>query len=109
MRRRAGDCTEAAVLLAALGRAAGIPTRVANGLVYSRQRYHGVGNAFMPHSWTLAYVDGAWRSFDLALDTFDATHIALTVGDGDARSIQAAGQLASLLHWDEMREVRARH
>jgi transglutaminase-like putative cysteine protease len=30
--RRAGDCTEAAVLLAALGRAAGIPTRVASGL-----------------------------------------------------------------------------
>jgi hypothetical protein len=108
IRRRAGDCTEAAVLLAALGRAAGIPTRVVNGLVYSRQSYHGVSNAFMPHSWTLAYVDGAWRSFDLALDTFDATHIALTVGDGDARSIQAAAQLASLLHWDEMSEVRAR-
>ena len=108
IRRRAGDCTEAAVLLAALGRAAGIPTRVASGLVYSRQNYHGVSNAFLPHSWTLAYVDGAWRSFDLALDAFDSTHIALTVGDGDARSIQAAGQLASLLHWDEMREVRAR-
>jgi transglutaminase-like putative cysteine protease len=108
MRRRAGDCTEAAVLLAALGRAAGIPTRVANGLVYSRLRYHGVSNAFMPHSWTLAYVDGQWRSFDLALDTFDATHIAITVGDGDARSIQAASQLAGLLRWDEMREVRAR-
>src|SRR5262249_2237372 len=28
MNRRAGDCTESAVLLAALGRAAGIPTRV---------------------------------------------------------------------------------
>jgi len=108
MRRRAGDCTEAAVLLAALGRAAGIPTRVANGLVYSRLRYHGVGNVFMPHSWTLAYVDGHWRSFDLALDTFDATHIALSVGDGDARSVQAASQLAGLLNWEEMREVRLR-
>jgi transglutaminase-like putative cysteine protease len=108
MRRRAGDCTEAAVLLAALGRAAGIPTRVANGLVYSRLRYHGVSNAFMPHSWTLAFVDGQWRSFDLALDWFDATHVAITVGDGDARSIQAASQLAGLLRWDEMREVRPR-
>jgi transglutaminase-like putative cysteine protease len=106
--RRAGDCTEAAVLLAALGRSAGIPTRVASGLVYSRERYHGVANAFMPHSWTLAYVDGRWRSFDLALDSFDSTHIALTVGDGDSRSILAAGQLASLLEWKEMSEIRSR-
>ncbi|WP_337846670.1 transglutaminase-like domain-containing protein [Sphingomonas sp.] len=104
----AGDCTEDAVVLAALGRAAGIPTRVASGLVYSRERYHGVSNVFMPHSWTLAYVDGAWRSFDMSLDGFDATHIALTIGDGDARSITAAGQLASLLDWQSLAEVRTR-
>ncbi len=106
--RRAGDCTEAATLLAALGRAAGIPTKVADGLVYSRERYHGVANAFLPHSWTLAYVDGHWRSFDLALDTFDSTHVALVVGDGDARSLVAAGQLGSLLVWRNMAEVRTR-
>lgn len=106
--RRSGDCTEASVLLAALGRAAGIPTRVANGLVYSRESYHGVANAFMPHSWTLAFADGKWRSFDLALDKFDSTHIALTVGDGDERSLQSAGQLAGLLVWDSMVEVKTR-
>ena len=106
--RRAGDCTEAAVLLAALGRAAGIPTRVVSGLTYSRESYHGVSNAFMPHSWTLAYVDGRWRSFDLALGAFDSTHIALTIGDGDARSVAAAGQLASLLIFDSLSEVRTR-
>lgn len=106
--RHAGDCTEAATLLAALGRAAHIPTRVANGLVYSRENYHGVSNAFMPHSWTLAFVDGKWRSFDAALDTFDTTHIALTLGDGDARAISAAGQLAGLLRWETMAEVRPR-
>ncbi len=106
LERRSGDCTEAAVLLAALGRAAGIPTRVASGMVYSRENYHGVSNVFLPHSWTLAYVDGAWRSFDLALDTFDSTHIALSIGDGDERSVRAAGQLAGLLRWDGMTEVR---
>jgi len=106
--RRSGDCTEAAVLLAALGRAAGIPTRVADGLVYSRESYHGVSNAFMPHSWTLAYADGRWRSFDLALDSFDSTHIALTIGNGDERSFSAAAQLASLLEWKDMAEVRTR-
>lgn len=104
--RRAGDCTEASVLLAALGRAAGIPTRVVNGLVYSRESYHGVSNVFMPHSWTLAFVDGKWKSFDLALDTFDSTHIAITVGDGDERSLLAASQLAGLLKWENMAEVR---
>ncbi len=106
LERRSGDCTEAAVLLAALGRAAGIPTQVASGMVYSRESYHGVSNVFLPHSWTLAYVDGAWRSFDLALDTFDSTHIALSIGDGDERSVRAAGQLAGLLRWDGMTEVR---
>jgi len=104
--RRAGDCTEAAVLLATLGRAAGIPTRVASGLAYTRQAYFGVSNAFMPHSWTLAYVDGRWRSFDLALENFDSTHIVLTIGNGDARSIAAASQLASLLRFDSLAEVR---
>ena len=106
--RGAGDCTEAAVLLATFGRAAGIPTKVVNGLVYSRERYHGVGNAFMPHSWVLAFVDGKWRSFDAALSAFDSTHIALTIGDGDVRSISAASQLGSLLIWQSMAEVRTR-
>lgn len=108
LERGAGDCTESAVLLAALGRAAGIPTLVASGLVYSRASYHGVTNTFMPHSWTLAFVDGEWKSFDLALDAFDSTHIALTIGDGDAHSIFAAIQLAGLLEWESMTEVRPR-
>lgn len=106
--RHAGDCTEAAVLLAALGRAAGIPTRVVSGLVYSRENYHRIGNVFTPHSWVLGYTDGKWRSFDAALDRFDATHIALVVSDGDANSIETANQLASLLVWQAMTEVRAR-
>lgn len=108
LQRKSGDCTEAAVLLAALGRAAGIPTKVANGLVYSRAYYHKVSNAFMPHSWTLAYVDGRWRSFDLALEAFDSSHIALTVGDGDPRSMAASSQIAGLLDWRDVTEVRSR-
>jgi transglutaminase-like putative cysteine protease len=106
LRRGEGDCTGTAVLLAALGRAAGIPTRVADGLVYTGERYHGVGNAFMPHSWTLAYVEGRWRSYDAALPSFDSTHIALTIGDGDERRFLAAEQLAGLLRWQQIIEVR---
>lgn len=108
IRRRAGDCTEAAVVLAALGRAAGIPTRVVSGLAYSRVPILGAANAFMPHSWVLAYVDGHWKSFDMALERFDSAHIALTIGDGDARQIMAASQLASLLNWEAMAEIRPR-
>jgi hypothetical protein len=77
-----GDCTEHAVLLAALGRANGIPTRVVDGLVYV-DRYAGAEHVFVPHAWAQAYVDGGWRSFDAALHGFDAGHIALSTGDGD--------------------------
>ena len=108
LRRRRGDCTESAVLLAALGRSIGIPTKVVSGLVYSRGAYHGSSNVFLPHSWVIAYVDGRWRSYDAALGDFDATHIALTIGDGDTRSISAANQLAGLIQWTEMQEVRVR-
>jgi hypothetical protein len=106
LKRGSGDCTESAALLAALGRAAGIPTRVVNGLVYSRERYHGVSNVFLPHSWVVAFADGRWRSFDAALGSFDDTHIALNVNDGDDRSAFAAIQLAGVLEWTAMQEVR---
>ena len=77
-----GDCTEHAVLLAALGRARGIATRVIDGLAYVNN-YAGNEHVFVPHAWVQAYVDGHWQSFDAALAGFDAGHIALSVGDGD--------------------------
>ncbi len=77
-----GDCTEHAVLLAALGRSVGIPTRVVDGLAYTNH-YAGVDHVFVPHAWAQAWVNGKWQSFDAALMGFDAGHIALSVGDGD--------------------------
>lgn len=77
-----GDCTEHAVLLAALGRALGIATRVINGMAYT-EHYAGKDNVFVPHAWTQAWINGHWQSFDAALPSFDAGHIALSVGDGD--------------------------
>ncbi len=77
-----GDCTEHAVLLAALGRALGIPTRVVNGLAYA-PGFAGHDHVFVPHAWTQAWVDGSWQSFDAALNGFDAGHLALSIGDGD--------------------------
>lgn len=77
-----GDCTEHAVLLAALGRSVGIPTRVVDGLAYTNH-YAGVDHVFVPHAWAQAWINGKWQSFDAALMGFDAGHIALSVGDGD--------------------------
>lgn len=79
---RQGDCTEHALLLAALARAQGIPARVATGLAYVPS--FGQREAvFVPHAWTEAYVDGRWQGYDAALRGFGSGHIALAVGDGD--------------------------
>ena len=57
-----GDCTEYAVLLAALMRSEGVPSRVAVGFAY-------VPNpaSFAPHMWTEAWIDGQWIPFDATL------------------------------------------
>jgi len=105
--RRKGDCTEDAVLLAGLARAAGFPAQVASGLVYARERYHGTHDAFLPHAWTLVWIDGAWRSFDISVDGFDATHIALAVGDGEPQSIVRGWRLAAMLDWRSLAQVKS--
>jgi hypothetical protein len=79
---REGDCTEHAVLLAALVRALGIPARVATGIAYAPQ-FGAQRNVFVPHAWVMAWIDGEWRGFDAALARFDAGHIAFSLGDGD--------------------------
>lgn len=79
---REGDCTEHAVLLAAMIRALGIPARVATGLAYAPS-FEGRRDVFVPHAWVQAWVDDEWRGFDAALARHDAGHIAFTVGDGD--------------------------
>ncbi|MGB3470064.1 MAG: transglutaminase domain-containing protein [Erythrobacter sp.] len=108
-RRRAGDCTEDAVLLAALARAAGIPARIASGLAYTRERYHGARDAFIPHAWVIAYLDGEWRSFDMTTkEGFGAGHIALSVGDGAAHEIAAANLIAGMIEWEGLSLIRKR-
>jgi transglutaminase-like putative cysteine protease len=82
VRKPEGDCTEHAVLLAALGRSLGVATRVVDGLAYA-PGFAGKDRVFVPHAWVQAWVGGRWQSFDAALPGFDAGHIALSVGDGD--------------------------
>jgi len=79
--RRSGDCTESALLLAAAARARGIPARVVYGVAYS-SRFTGQSHVFSPHMWVQVWDGARWRSYDAALERFDAGHIALLVGDG---------------------------
>lgn len=67
-----GDCTEHAVLLAALARARGFPARVAMGLLYHE-------GAFYYHMWTEVWLDGCWIPLDATLGTggVGVGHIAL--------------------------------
>ncbi len=79
-RAMAGDCSEHAVLVAALARAAGIPSRVVGGLVYATVLPGAQGGGFGYHMWAEAYV-GEWLPLDAALGGHDATHIAIVRSD----------------------------
>jgi transglutaminase-like putative cysteine protease len=63
-RRRKGDCSEHAVLTAALARMQGIPARVMIGVVLvSDDRNHGA----FGHAWAEVLEDGKWKVADAAL------------------------------------------
>jgi hypothetical protein len=69
-----GDCTEHGVLLAAMARVVGIPSRVAVGLVYAQRL-----GAFGYHMWAEVYVGGRWVPLDgtLGLGQASPAHIKL--------------------------------
>ena len=70
---RRGECQSHTFLFTALARASGIPTRIVNGLVYSKE-YEG----FLYHAWPEVFV-GEWRAMDptFGQNRVDATHIKL--------------------------------
>ncbi len=77
-RNLTGDCSEHAVLAAAMSRAAGIPSRLAVGLLYvdnTKQKLQGFGY----HVWHEVYVNQRWVALDASWDqsVVDATHIKL--------------------------------
>src|SRR5262245_14024396 len=82
LRTKVGDCNEHTALYVAMARAAGIPARIAVGLVY----IHG---AFYYHAWPEVYVDnGLWLPVDPTLNQFpaDTTHLRLTRGGPDKQA-----------------------
>jgi transglutaminase-like putative cysteine protease len=78
-----GDCSEAAILTAALLRARGVPARVALGFASLGQ------GVFIGHAWCEAWLGGAWVGVDAALREFPAgaerVKLANLDGRGDMR------------------------
>ncbi len=72
---RTGDCTEHAVLLAALCRVRNIPARVAIGLVY-----YPAEQGFAYHMWNEVWIRDRWIPLDatLGLGGIGAAHIKLS-------------------------------
>jgi transglutaminase-like putative cysteine protease len=79
-----GDCNEHTALYVAMARAAGLPARIATGLVQLR-------GAFYYHAWPEVFVaetsgrGGVWLAVDPTLNQFpaDATHVRLARGGLD--------------------------
>jgi len=65
-RTKEGDCSEHAVLLAALGRLNKLPSRIVVGLAYVPS-FSNQKDIFGYHAWTQFYVDRRWVDFDAAL------------------------------------------
>ncbi len=92
IRDRKATCMGYATLLAALGRAAGLPSRIAMGLVY----YGGIWGG---HAWTEMIVDGRWVPLDAAVyapGTASAARLAVgasSFADGGGNLYVASGSL----------------
>jgi transglutaminase-like putative cysteine protease len=78
LQQRKAECQGHAYLYTALARAAGIPTRMVNGLVYSED-FQG----FLYHSWAESLVGTNWQVVDPTFGqaAADATHIKLVEGE----------------------------
>lgn len=81
---RQGDCTEYAVLLAALCRARDIPSRIAVGLVYVPER-----EGFLYHMWNTVWIEDRWVPLDatLGLGGTGAGHLTLGISDMHGTSV----------------------
>ena len=88
---RAGDCSEHALLLVALARAAGIPAREVGGLAYPGDK----PPLFGWHAWTEIHDGSQWVSVDPMWNQVyvDATHIKLTEDVSDLSWFNVVGRL----------------
>jgi transglutaminase-like putative cysteine protease len=91
LRQRKGDCTEHSLLAVSLLRAAGIPARRVDGVVYMVNQ-DGVPALYW-HEWVEAFV-GEWTQMDPTFNQVvaDATHFGVGL-EGNAEITPLIGQL----------------
>ena len=92
---RQGDCTEHAVLLAALCRAREIPTRIAVGLVYVPGNSPGYGY----HMWNEVWIGDRWIGLDATAAGGRTGADRIKILDTRLGDAEAHLPLASLLSW----------
>lgn len=85
LERMSGDCSEHAILMAAMTRAVAIPTKVVSGVVHSQ-------GEFAYHMWVEVWTGEGWYALDptIGSGSVDATHIKL------AESAIPGGRVAEL-------------
>ena len=85
LEKLSGDCSEHAILMAAMARAVAIPTKVASGVVHAN-------GEFAYHMWVEVWTGDGWYALDPTIGTgsVDATHIKL------AESAIPGGRVAEL-------------
>jgi hypothetical protein len=91
-----GDCSEYAMLAAAMCRAAGVPSRTAIGLIYvdvtpPRPAFLGF------HMWTEVYVRGAWVALDATLGQGSVGPGHLKISDHSWHEMRAMTPLLPLM------------
>ena len=94
LRTRAGDCNEHTALFTAMARAAGLPTRVAAGIVYTEALFSK--GSFYYHAWPEVWL-GEWVPVDPTFGQFpaDATHIKFVNGGLD-HQVELIGVIGAL-------------
>jgi len=93
-----GDCTEHAVLLAALGRIRRLPTRVVAGLVYMPE-YEGQQNILGFHMWTQFYFNNRWVDYDSAIMDGAHAHWRLGFVATDLNDVSLSDFTMELMGW----------
>jgi hypothetical protein len=96
LQQREAECQGHAYLYTALARASGVPTRMVNGLAYSKD-FEG----FLFHSWAESLIGERWQAVDPTFGQAqaDATHIKLIEGE-------TLAELVPLTEWVGKLKIR---